>query len=185
PWYAGETVIAGIGQGYMLVTPLQLAHATATVAMQGQRIRPRLLHAAQIPGTGVAVTELAQTLPAVEYVDLLGWRYVIHAMTEVVHGSRGTARRIGRGLDYRIAGKTGTAQVFSLAEDEEYDAESLARELRDHSLFVAFAPVEDPRIALAVIAEHGGSGSAVAAPIARQILDAYLEDGAHAPQPAQ
>lgn len=176
PWYAGETVIAGIGQGYMLTTPLQLAHATGVVAMQGQRARPRLLLARQAQGSRRIEPEPTSYHEPFAAREPLHWRYVIHAMDEVVHGRRGTARRIGADAPYRIAGKTGTAQVFSLAEDQEYDAEQLDRRLHDHALFIAFAPVEEPRIAVAVIVEHGGSGGAVAAPIARQILDAYLLD---------
>jgi penicillin-binding protein 2 len=103
------------------------------------------------------------------------WQAVIDAMSDVVQGVRGTARRIAND-HYRIAGKTGTAQVFGLKQEEEYDAEKLAFKLRDHALFIAFAPVEKPRIAVAVVVEHGGSGGAVAAPIARRILDAYLLD---------
>ncbi len=174
PWYAGETVIAGIGQGYMLTTPLQLAHATATVAMQGQRYQPRLLQARQDQASLQVEAEPPKPLTSMEIEQPLHWRYVIQSMDEVVHGRRGTARRIGETAPYRIAGKTGTAQVFSLAPDQEYDARTLDRRLHDHALFIAFAPLEDPQIALAVIVEHGGGGSSVAAPIARQVLDAYL-----------
>jgi len=92
----------------------------------------------------------------------------------VVHGRRGTARRIAEGIDYRIAGKTGTAQVFGLAQEEEYEAEEIAEKLRDHALFIAFAPAERPEVAVAVVVENGGSGGAVAAPIAREILDAWF-----------
>jgi len=112
------------------------------------------------------------------------WDAIIESMVEVVHHRRGTARRIGKGLGYHIAGKTGTAQVFGLAQEEEYDEEEIAEKLRDHALFVAFAPVEAPRLAVAVVVENGGSGGAVAAPIARIIFDAYfgntpLEKSAH------
>lgn len=175
PWYTGETVIAGIGQGYMLTTPLQLAHATAALAMRGQRFRPRLLYATQGQnGQGYALTE-AESLPPVGYDDQTGWRYINHSMIEVVHGRRGTARRIGQGLDYQIAGKTGTSQVFGLGQDEEYDAGRLPRHLHDHALFIAYAPADKPRIAIAAIVEHGGGGSSVAAPIVRQVLDGYFE----------
>lgn len=175
-WYAGETVIAGIGQGYMLVTPLQLAHATATLAMRGQRFEPRLLYARQDQGRKVVQPEPERSLPAVEVNSPLNWRYAIRGMVEVVNGRRGTARRIGRDAPYEIAGKTGTAQVFSLDENEEYNAGELDRRLHDHALFIAFAPADEPRIAVAVIVEHGGGGSTVAAPIARQVMDAYLLD---------
>ncbi len=174
PWYTGETVIAGIGQGYMLTTPLQLAHATAALAMRGQRFRPRLLYATQGQnGRGYALTE-PELLPPVGYDDPTGWRYINHSMIEVVHGRRGTARRIGQGLDYQIAGKTGTSQVFGLGQDEEYDAGRLPRHLHDHALFIAYAPADQPQIAIAAIVEHGGGGSSVAAPVVRQILDGYF-----------
>jgi penicillin-binding protein 2 len=101
------------------------------------------------------------------------WREVLKGMTDVVEGERGTARRI-RNDAYRIAGKTGTAQVFTVKQDEEYDEDKIDKSLRDHALFIAFAPVEDPKIAVAVLVENGGHGGAVAAPIARTIMDAYL-----------
>jgi penicillin-binding protein 2 len=96
-------------------------------------------------------------------------------MTQVVHSANGTARRISEGLQYRIAGKTGTAQVFTIAQDAEYEAEEIAKRLRDHALFIAFAPAEEPTIAVALIVENGGSGSAVAAPIARQVIDTFMQ----------
>ena len=102
------------------------------------------------------------------------WDQVLAAMTDVVHSARGTARRIGKDSPYRMAGKTGTAQVFGLKEEEKYDASAIAEKLRDHALFIAFAPVDEPKIAVAVIVENGGGGGSVAAPIARKILDAYL-----------
>jgi penicillin-binding protein 2 len=171
PWYPGETLIVGIGQGYFLTTPLQLAEATATLASRGTRIRPRVVaYIEQLDGklspTQAEVTELTQVKPR-------HWDQVISAMTDVVEGQRGTARRI-RTDKYRIAGKTGTAQVFTVKQEEEYDETKVAKHKRDHALFVAFAPVEDPRIAVAVIVENGGHGGAVAAPIARKVLDQYL-----------
>ena len=174
PWYAGETIIAGIGQGYMLTTPLQLAHATAAVAMRGQRFAPKLVYAMQEQGRESIDTTPAKTLALVPISDPLNWDAVIQSMVKVVHSERGTARRVAKGISYVMAGKTGTAQVFSLGEEEEYDAKQLARRLHDHALFVGFAPAERPLIAVAVIAEHGGGGGSVAAPIARQVMDAYL-----------
>jgi penicillin-binding protein 2 len=97
-------------------------------------------------------------------------------MHDVVQGEHGTARRSGRGADYSFAGKTGTAQVISIAQDEEYDEEELAEELRDHALFIAFAPLEAPTIAVAIVVENGGSGSSSAAPIARTLFDHYLQE---------
>ena len=105
------------------------------------------------------------------------WQLIIDSMVAVMQGPKGTARASGYGSSYSIAGKTGTAQVFTLAQDQEYDEEEIEETKRDHALFVAFAPVEEPAIAIAVVVENGGSGSSVAAPIARQVLDAFL--GSH------
>ncbi len=181
-WYPGETLITGIGQGYFLTTPLQLARATATLAMQGIQQTPRVVQ--RITGTTPAETEAApQPEPTqLPVVDRKNWDDIISAMVQVVEGARGTARHI-RTEHYRIAAKTGTAQVFTVKQDEEYDAETVAEKMRDHALFVAFAPVEAPQIAVAVIVEHGGHGGAVAAPIARTIMDHYLLDSPrHTPE---
>ena len=168
PWYPGETLSIGIGQGYMLTTPLQLAVATATIANRGKLFRPRLLKS--VSGE-VPEPPLAEVF---ELRDAASWDVVIGGMEAVVHGPRGTARGIGAGLQYRIAGKTGTAQVIGIAQDAEYDAELIAKRHRDHALFIAFAPVASPRIAVAVIVENGEHGSSTAAPIARKVMDAYL-----------
>ena len=174
PWFPGETLIAGIGQGFVLTTPLQLASATATLARYGNRKRPHVVASTQIYGD-IELTPLpVAPEPDIPIEDRQHWNDVIHGMHEVVQGKRGTARKVGKDAKYQFAGKTGTAQVFGLKEEEKYDAEKLAEKLRDHSLFIAFAPLDKPRIALAVVVEHGGSGSAVAAPIARIILDQYL-----------
>jgi penicillin-binding protein 2 len=172
PWYAGETLNIGIGQGYMLTTPLQLAHATAILAQGGKSFQPRILCATQEQGSQEKHLAPPRPLPPVETRDPRQWEFVTTAMAHVVQF--GTARKIGQGSSYSIAGKTGTAQVFSLGRDEKYDVKRLAKHLQDHALFVAFAPTDNPRIAVAVIAEHGGGGSATAAPIAKQVLDAYL-----------
>lgn len=108
--------------------------------------------------------------------DPQNWEKVVSSMVGVVHGARGTARRIGADAVYKIAGKTGTAQVFGVGQDEEYDEEKIEKKLRDHALFVSFAPAENPRIAVAVVVENGGSGSRIAAPIARRIMDHHLRD---------
>ena len=172
-WYPGETVITGIGQGYMLATPLQLAVATSVIAMRGQGVQPRFLRAIRKQGD---VKEMANAtaMPYIEIQNDLYWDQIISAMVDVVHKPNGTANRIGKKAKYKIAGKTGTAQVFGLAEDEEYEEENIAKKLRDHGLFIAFAPADDPKIAIAVIVENGGSGSGAAAPIARIVLDNYL-----------
>jgi penicillin-binding protein 2 len=171
PWYPGETLIVGIGQGYFLATPLQLASATATLANRGHRIRPRVVDRIAKPdGSQVESPKIVDDL---HQLDPMHWDQVIHAMSQVVEGIRGTARSIYTD-HYRIAGKTGTAQVFSVKQDEEYDEEMIAKRKRDHALFIAFAPVEDPRIAIAVVVENGGHGGSVAAPIARKVMDRYF-----------
>lgn len=171
PWYSGETVNTGVGQGYMLTTPLQLAHAVAAVAQSGRAFQPRILYATEDQGSREKRLEAPRPLPPIDTSDPRNWAFVAGAMVHVVQF--GTAHKISVGTPYTIAGKTGTAQVFSL-RGEKYDAKKLAKHLQDHSLFIAFAPAEEPRIAVAVIAEHGGGGSATAAPIAKRVLDAYL-----------
>jgi penicillin-binding protein 2 len=173
PWYPGETLIMGIGQGYFLTTPLQLAAATAAFADGSVFHAPRLGMQLLDKSTGVTEPLLADTRP-LTVQDRANWDLVARSMVHVVEGERGTARRILTDA-YRIAGKTGTAQVFSVGQDEEYDEETVAERMRDHALFVAYAPVEEPRIAVAVIVENGGHGSSVAAPIARRVMDVYLQ----------
>ncbi len=176
PWYPGETVITGIGQGYTLTTPLQLAVATATLANHGTYVQPRLVFATKQPHKENIDLIPSNTLTNIKLRNPDSWDKMVDAMVSVVHGQHGTARRISHRLPFKMAGKTGTAQVFGIKQDEEYDKETVADRLRDHSLFIAFAPASKPRIALAIIVENGGSGSAVAAPLARKIIDAYLLD---------
>ena len=172
PWYPGETVIMGIGQGYFLTTPLQLAAATAALANGGTYHSPRLVDYTQTRGeeqrSPVAPADTAIPIARSEH-----WDDVHQAMLHVTEGLHGTAKRI-RNKHYRIAGKTGTAQVFSVAQDAEYDEEEIDFYKRDHALFVTYAPADDPQIAIAVVVEHGGHGGSTAAPIARKIMDAYL-----------
>ena len=185
PWYPGETVITGIGQGYMLATPIQLAAATALLANRGRPVAPHFLTAVQDAVNGDLVQVEYASPQKLEGISDAAYDEVIRAMRDVVHGPRGTARHIGRGLEYEIAGKTGTAQVKSIPQGQKYDKENTPKKYRDHSLFVAFAPVDDPKIALAVVVEHGGSGSKVAAPIAGEIIDYYLVErlGLYAREP--
>ncbi|HER34125.1 MAG TPA: penicillin-binding protein 2, partial [Halothiobacillaceae bacterium] len=163
-WYPGETVIAGIGQGYMLSTILQLADMTSTLALSGTRHTPWLV----APVDGPRAPRDRVALDKNDY-----WERVREAMRAVVGNKRGTAHKID--APYPIAGKTGTAQVFSVAQNEEYDAEELERRLHDHAVFVGFAPFDRPELAVAVLAEHGGSGSGTAAPIARQVMDFWFD----------
>lgn len=179
-WYPGETVITGIGQGYMLTTPLQLAQATALVASHGQWRRPRLLRDADGMSAeqlmDAELLERRDTPPDIVAKDPKYWNLVTHGMVEVVHGARGTARKVGLGSPYLIAGKSGTAQVVAIRQGEKYDRSKVRDRHRDHALFVAFAPADDPKIAVAVMVENGESGSGVAGPVAKQVLDAWLLD---------
>ena len=181
-WYHGETVIAVIGQGFMLATPLQLAAAVGTLATRGARYRPHLVTAIENPVSGERKVIEPEWLGNVAIGNEFYWDYVLNAMHDVMQGPRGTARAIGSGAPYEMAGKSGTSQVVSIAQDEEYDEEGMDERLRDHALFISFAPFDDPRIAVAVIVENGSSGSRVAAPIARAVMDQYLgygDDTAH------
>ena len=176
PWYPGETIITSIGQGYMLTTPLQLAVMTGFIANHGKMYQPRFVRAMRTSGSLKFEEKQPIEMNSVSVKHENYWRAIERAMVEVVHAPNGTARRIGTGIAYKMAGKTGTAQVFSIGQDEEYDEETTPKHLRDHALFVAYAPVEDPQIAIAVVVENGGSGSSAAAPVARTIIDAYLLD---------
>lgn len=167
-WYPGDTVNASIGQGYMLSTPLQLAVASTRLASRGEIRPPRMVSRigdkAIDPG------------PPQGYIggDSRHWDLVIQAMKDVVHGPRGTAKIIAKDLDYTIAGKTGTAQVVGIRQGERYDASQLAKRHHDHALFIAFAPVEEPEVAIGLIVENGQHGSSTAGPVARQVFDAYM-----------
>jgi penicillin-binding protein 2 len=174
PWFPGETLITGIGQGALLVTPLQLSSSTGALAMQGKRYRPHLVKSIEDPETQSELEIQPELTGDYHMKRKLNWEHVVHGMVNVIHGIRGTAHRISKGLQYQIAGKTGTAQVFGIAQDEEYEEDKVSKKLRDHALFMAFAPADDPKIAVSVVVENGGHGSSVAAPIARKIMDAYL-----------
>lgn len=173
-WFPGETVIASIGQGYMLASPLQLANATAALAARGKRFTPHLVAAFEDPLTGRRTLIAPERLPDVNIENDFFWDSVLSAMHDVMQSNTGTARAAGRGAPYQMAGKSGTSQVISISQDEEYDEEQIDERFRDHALFISFAPFDNPRIAVAVIVENGASGSRVAAPIARAIMDEYL-----------
>jgi penicillin-binding protein 2 len=173
-WFPGETVIASIGQGYMLATPLQLANAAAALSMRGRRFEPHVVAAIEDVITGRRVQVAPVPLKPVSVENEFYWESVISAMNDVMQGKRGTARAVGVGAPYTMAGKSGTAQVFSVAQDEKYVAENVEERLRDHALFISFAPVDEPQIAVAVVIENGASGSRIAAPIARAVMDQYL-----------
>ncbi len=178
-WFPGETVITGIGQGYVLTTPLQLAHATAILANDGGVIRPHLLRAVleSKPGASAPISAVAATPIAKPQISLAlsaeNLNLVRLAMIDVTRPG-GTAARAGQNSAYAIAGKTGTAQVIGLKQGERYVESRVSERFRDHALFIAYAPADNPRIALAVIAENAGHGGSTAAPIARQVMDFYL-----------
>lgn len=172
-WYPGETLISGIGQGYMLTTPVQLAVATAALASRGEKIVPRLLKEVHI-STDATVKSREPSRSMITLRNENHWNLMFNAMKKVVHGTWGTARATGWGMKFKMAGKTGTAQVFGIAQDEEYDEETVAKKLRDHGLFIGFGPVKDPVLAVAVVAENGEHGSAMA-PIAKQLIGRYIE----------
>ncbi len=176
-WFPGETVNLGIGQGYLLVTPLQLAHIAGEIAMRGRNFQPRLVMGTRDPDGHF------KTFPPVEDKPVTGisdedWTTVINAMAAVTKCERycGTGSAAFKGTPYTSGGKTGTAQVYSVAQGAKYNAKTVAANLRDHAWFIAFAPVDHPRIAVAVLAENAGFGAGTAAPIARQVIDAYLLD---------
>jgi penicillin-binding protein 2 len=181
-WFPGETVSFGIGQGYLTVTPLELAHYASVLATRGRIWKPRLVAAWRDPATG----ELHRIAPVSEGevggVSAEDWQRVVHGMIGVTQ--RGTAAAIGAHAAYVFAGKTGTAQVFTVSRTEKYNAAKINERLRDHSWFIAFAPADQPRIALAVLEENGGAGASAAAPIARKVLDAYLLDADGKVKPA-
>ena len=174
PWYPGETIITGIGQGYMLTTPLQLVTATSALAMRGNRVKPGLLRATNSPDQRHFEPYGNNQMTSFKLQQEEFWNQVIQPMIDVAHKANGTAYKIGKDAQYKIAGKTGTAQVFSLKQNEKYNEKALQKKLHDHSLFIGFAPADDPEIAVAVVIENAGSGGKVAAPVARKIMDYYL-----------
>lgn len=172
PWYMGETVIVGIGQGYTLVTPMQLAYATATLANQGTAIRPHIVNAVVNSKTNV-VTPIARTVLDKLNLKSQNLDIVKAGMVDVTLPG-GTAASVGANAGYSIAAKTGTAQVIGIKQNEKYNEHSINERHRDHALFIAYAPAEAPKIALAVIVENGGHGGSAAGPIARKVMDYYL-----------
>jgi len=170
-WYAGETISLGIGQGYNNFTMLQLANATATLADGGTHHKPHLIKGHQDPKTGAFV---AEPEPASEP---MGYRpenvaTVLRAMVGVTQG--GTSRAVFVGAPYLSGGKTGTAQAVSIGANSKYNAAKLSEYQRDHSLYIAFAPADKPRIAVAAIVENAGFGAVAAAPIVRRVMDYWI-----------
>ncbi len=171
PWHPGENMSIGIGQGYNSFSMLQMATATAGLANRGVIMKPRLVQSIEDPNTGEVVKTKPEVLRKVT-VDDKSLDLVIEAMAEV--NKSGTGARVFAGAPYSVAGKTGTAQVVSIGQNEKYNAARVAERHRDHSLYMAFAPVEHPEVAVALIVENGGFGAAAAAPIARMVFDHVL-----------
>ena len=180
-WYQGDTVNLGIGQGDLLVTPVQVAYLAATIANRGELVDLKMVKSAPIAGSVDAREDSDIRSRQVPGLTPLDWERMAEAMEDVVHlggqgyGNNGTAwAYIGQNIPYRMAGKSGTAQVVEISQGEEYDEDALSEFERKHAWFMAFAPTHDPKIALAVLVENGGGGSSVAGPVARKVIDSYL-----------
>lgn len=164
-WFPGETVITGIGQGFLVSTPIQLATSLSILANKGQYIQPHLIKEDAISANKIPLNILPEH-----------WDIVHKGMIGVVHGAKGTARSI-KNNNYLIAGKSGTSQVYGKKEEDLYNKDiQVPKHLRNHALFIAFAPADDPQIAVVVVAEHGASGSRTAAPIAGKVIEKYMQD---------
>ncbi len=176
PWYQGDTIPVGIGQGYWTATPMQIAKATSVVIHQGEVIAPRLLRATVDNHSGINAPQFQtmESSPPIDGISEQYWNIAVEGMRLVNHGKKGTARQAFTNLGYQSAGKSGTAQVFSLKENEEYNADEVAEHLRDHALFTGFAPLEEPQIIATVVLENAGGGSSNGAPVVRKIFDKVI-----------
>ena len=173
-WYPGETLISGIGQGFNQTTPIQLAQATAILAMRGEHIKPKVARAIRAHNADELTLLSGESAESLPVINKKHWESVVDSMVEVTKGRRGTARLLGKTLPFNVAGKTGTAQVFGIKQNQKYDVETLEKKLQDHALFVGFAPAENPEFVVVVVAENGGSGSKVAAPMAKRMIEEYF-----------
>ncbi|MGR5070359.1 MULTISPECIES: penicillin-binding protein 2 [Vibrio] len=176
PWYKGDTIPVGIGQGYWTATPMQIAKATSVLVNDGTVIAPHLLKATIDNGGDFEQQEASEYViyPPIQNVPDKYWNMAKEGMRLVNHGPKGTARRSFYNMDYQTGGKSGTAQVFGLGEDEEYNADDVAEHLRDHALFTGFAPFNDPKVVVTVVLENAGGGSSNGAPVARKIFDRVI-----------
>ena len=176
PWYKGDTIPVGIGQGYWTATPMQIAKATSVLVNEGAVTAPHLLKATIDNGGDFEEQENSEyvTYPPIQNVPDKYWNMAKEGMRLVNHGTKGTARRSFYNMDYQTGGKSGTAQVFGLGEDEEYNADEVAEHLRDHALFTGFAPFDDPEVVVSVVLENAGGGSSNGAPVARKIFDRVI-----------
>lgn len=169
-WFAGDTVNMSIGQGFMLATPIQMATATAVLANRGRWNTPHLLMAENQQLIDIKKPDI----PDITLKNSSDWDRMFAAMEGVISHPRGTGWRLRSNLEHPIASKTGTAQVVGIAQDAEYDSEALKERQRDHALFIAFAPVDNPKIAVAVIVENGEAAGRTAGPVAQRIINEYL-----------
>ncbi|ELB2156656.1 penicillin-binding protein 2 [Vibrio parahaemolyticus] len=173
PWYKGDTIPVGIGQGYWTATPMQIAKATSVLVNNGAVSAPHLLKSTIDNGDNFEEQETSEyvTYPPIQNVPEKYWDIAKEGMRRVNHGTRGTARRSFYNMSYQTAGKSGTAQVFGLGENEEYNADEVAEHLRDHALFTGFAPFDDPKVIVTLVLENAGGGSSNGGPMARKIFD--------------
>ncbi|MGB1291500.1 MAG: penicillin-binding protein 2, partial [Pseudoalteromonas sp.] len=171
-WWRGDTISVGIGQGYWTATPMQIANATNILVNKGRNFPPHLVQVAKKEDEVTQINN--EEKPPVELKNADHWRIALDAMHNTVHKVTGTAHKAFRGATYDPAGKTGTAQVVSIAQGERYDAESLKERQRDNAIYIGFAPYKDPQIVVSVVVENTGGGSSVGAPIARQLMDYYF-----------
>jgi len=175
PWYIGDTIPVGIGQGFWSTTPIQLSHSVNTLVNRGERIIPQIIRGFMHEDSSVEIIPL-KTLRPIEIKNQHNVDIVLNAMHDVVHGEEGGARHTFADAPYQSAGKTGTAQLFSVGQDEKYDAEKIDERLRDNAMYVGFAPFEKPEISVTVVLENAGGGSKNAAPVAKKIMDFYFRD---------
>ncbi|MFC5076877.1 Stage V sporulation protein D [Vibrio thalassae] len=178
PWYQGDTIPVGIGQGYWTATPMQIAKATSVLVNHGEVLSPHLLRATIDNGDSFEHQTMAEvdSRPPITGVKESYWDIALEGMRLVNHGPKGTARRAFKNMPYQSGGKSGTAQVFSLAQDQEYNAEELEEHLKDHALFTGFAPFKKPEVVVTVVLENAGGGSSNGAPVVRQLFDLALRD---------
>ncbi|GAL08453.1 penicillin-binding protein 2 [Photobacterium aphoticum] len=181
PWYQGDTIPVGIGQGYWTATPLQIAKATTVLVNNGRVQAPHLLK--DVINENVETPAKYDDFPPIDNVSQEDWDIAKNGMYRVLFGHRGTARRAFYGAQYKAGGKSGSAQVFGLAEDQEYNAEELEEHLRDHALFTAFAPFEKPEVVVSMVLENAGGGSSNGGPVARKIFDHMLLKPGEHPDP--
>lgn len=184
PWYIGDTIPVGIGQSFWTATPIQLTNSVNSLVNRGERVIPQIIRGYKNSDNGVDILPLKHLAP-IPIKDEKNLDIVLNAMHDVVHGTHGTARHVFNDAAYESAGKTGTAQLFSVGQNEKYDADKIDERLRDNAMYVGYAPFDKPEISLTVVLENAGGGSSNAAPVARQIMDFYFRDRVFEPDIAQ